>query len=155
MLVSESLDFISNRSRNPWCGNDCHRNHSAWIVLGQPLRLEYRLRDEWYQPITATFRRSLEFGSKYLIPSGKHEVGLHIAESGLPDNAPASPAQSVCQKMLKFGTLRPSTALSLKLHNILATLIILAALINMAMLYRPVPFVEGQKQHLDQFPIFA
>src|SRR5271166_6028455 len=33
----------------------------------------------------------------------------------------------------------------------------MAALINMAMLYRPLPFVEGkkqQKQHLDHFPVF-
>src|SRR5271165_614938 len=147
MLDSESLDFVSNRSCNSWCCNDCHRDHSARTVFGRRLRLEYRLRDEWYQPITATFRRSLEFGNKYLIPSGKHEVALHIAESRLPDNAPASPAQSVCQKMLKFGTLRLSTALSLKLHIYPATLIITAALINMAMLYRPLPFVEGQKQH--------
>src|SRR5271166_4003584 len=47
--------------------------------------------------------------------------------------------------MLKFGTLRRSTALSLKLHvYILATLIIMAVLINMAMLYHPLPFVEEQ-----------
>jgi len=31
----------------------------------------------------------------------------------------------------------------------------MAALINMAMLYRPLPFVEGQEQHLDRFPVFG
>ena len=56
MLDGESFNFVSNRSRNPWCGDDCHRDRSAGVVFGRRLRLEYRLRDEWYQPITATFR---------------------------------------------------------------------------------------------------